>query len=281
MERRTLLYGAAATAALTSLRAAQAPSPLKGRLKQSATLGCFGKLRSDIEEVCKLASRVGLKGLDLVGPKEYPVMKKYGLVPTMIYGTRSIPDSINRTEFHDVCEKQVREGIAQAVAEGGPNVILLAGNRRGMPDEQAIENSLMFINKVKAEAEDKKITLCLELLNSKVNHKDYQADRTSYGVEICKRANSPRVKLLYDIYHMQIMEGDVIRTIRDNIQWFGHFHTAGNPGRNELGPNQELNYRAIAQAIFDTGYTGYLAHEYSPLGDPVKGIEEATRVCDV
>jgi hydroxypyruvate isomerase len=199
----------------------------------------------------------------------------------MIYGTRSIPDGINRTEFHDACEKQVREGIAQAVAEGGPNVILLAGNRRGMADEQAIENSLAFINRVKAEAEDKKVTLCLELLNSKVDHKDYQADRTSYGVEICKRANSPRMKLLYDIYHMQIMEGDIIRTIRDNIQWFGHFHTAGNPGRNELGPNQELNYRAIAQAIFDTGYTGYLAHEYGPLGDPVLGIEQATRACDV
>jgi hydroxypyruvate isomerase len=208
-------------------------------------------------------------------------MKKHGLVPTMIYGTRSIPNGINRAEYHAECEKQVREGIAQAVAEGGPNVILLAGNRREMPDAQAIENSVAFINKVKAEAEDKGITLCLELLNSKVNHKDYQADRTSYGVEICKQVNSPRAKLLYDIYHMQIMEGDVIRTIRENIKWFGHFHTAGNPGRNELSPTQELNYRPIAQAIVETGYTGWLAHEYSPLGDPLAGLEEAFRVCDV
>jgi hydroxypyruvate isomerase len=278
MTRRTLLSSLAAAGAVA--RAAQ-DTALKGRLKQGATLGCFGKLRSDLEEVCRIASRLGLKGLDLVGPKEYPTMKKYGLIPTMIYGTRSIPNGINRTEYHEQCEKEVRDGIAQAVAEGGPNVILLAGNRRGMTDEQAIENSVAFINKVKAEAEDKRVTLCLELLNSKVNHKDYQADRTSYGVEICKRVGSPRVKLLYDIYHMQVMEGDIIRTIRDNIQWIGHFHTAGNPGRNELGPNQELNYRAIAQAIVDTGYTGYLSHEYSPLGDPVQGLEQAVRTCDV
>ncbi len=278
MTRRTLLSSLAAAG--LAARADQ-NAALKGRLKQGATLGCFGKIRSDLEEVCRFASKVGLKGLDLVGPKEYPTMKKYGLVPTMIYGTRSIPNGINRTEYHDQCEKEVREGIAQAVAEGGPNVILLAGNRRGMPDEQAIENSFAFINKVKAEAEDKRITLCLELLNSKVNHKDYQADRTSYGVEVCKRVNSPRVKLLYDIYHMQIMEGDIIRTIRDNIQWIGHFHTAGNPGRHELDASQELNYRAIAQAIVDTGYAGYLSHEYSPVGDPARGIEEAVRTCDV
>jgi hydroxypyruvate isomerase len=278
MNRRAFLSGVAASAAVATSNAAQ-NAPLKGRLKQAATLGCFGKLRSDLEAVCQLASKVGLKGLDLVGVKEIPSMKKYGLIPTMIYGTRSIPNGINRTEFHEQCEKEVREGLAFAAAENGPNVILLAGNRRGMADEQAIENSVAFINKVKAEAEDKKITLCLELLNSKVNHKDYQADRTSYGVEICKRVNSPRMKLLYDIYHMQIMEGDIIRTIRENFQYIGHFHTAGNPGRNELSPTQELNYRAIAQAIVATGYTGYLAHEYSPLGDPVKGIEEAVSAC--
>ncbi|MCL6545850.1 MAG: TIM barrel protein [Bryobacteraceae bacterium] len=280
MNRRKFLYGAAASAALLPSAPAQAPAALKGRLKQSATLGCFGKMRNDLEAVCQLAVKVGLKGLDLVGPKEIPTMRKYGLVPTMVYGTRSIPDGINRTEFHEKCEKEVREGIALAVAEKGPNVILLAGNRRGMPDEQAIENSVAFIKRVIAEAEDKGITLCLELLNSKVNHKDYQADRTAYGVEICKRVNSPRMKLLYDIYHMQIMEGDIIRTIRDNIQYIGHFHTAGNPGRHELDENQELYYPAIARAIVETGYTGYLAHEYSPLGDPVKAIEQAVRACD-
>jgi hydroxypyruvate isomerase len=277
--RRGFIGGVAASAALAESGAAQ-NAPIRGRLKQAATLGCFGRLGSDLEEVCRLASKVGLKGLDLAGPKEIATMKKYGLLPTMVYGARSIPNGINRTEYHQQCEKEVREGLAFAAAQGGPNVILLAGNRRGMADEQAIDNSVAFINKVKAEAEDKKITLCLELLNSKVDHKDYQADRTSYGVEICKRVNSPRMKLLYDIYHMQIMEGDVIRTLRANIQYIGHFHTAGNPGRNELGPAQELNYHAIAHAIVAAGYTGYLAHEYSPLGDPVKGIEEAVNACD-
>ncbi len=278
MTRRTLISSLPAAGVAAG---AVQNSALKGRLKQGATLGCFGKLRSDLEEVCRVGSKLGLKGLDLVGPKEYPTMKKYGLLPTMIYGTRSIPNGINRTEYHAECEKQVREGIDQAVSQGGPNVILLAGNRRGMPDEQGIANCVTFINKVKAEAEDKGITLCLELLNSKVNHPDYLCDHTTTGVEICKRVDSPRMKLLYDIYHMQIMEGDIIRTIRDNIRWIGHFHTAGNPGRHELDETQELNYRAIAQAIVDTGYTGYLSHEYSPVRDPVQGMEQAIRTCDV
>jgi hydroxypyruvate isomerase len=279
MTRRTLLTTLAVTGAASAGIAQTAQ--LKGRLKQAVTRGCFGKLSKDVEEMCKIASRLGVKGFDLVGPPEYPVLKKYGIVPTMIYGTRSIPKGINRIENHATCEKQVRDGIAEAVAQGGPNVIVLSGNRGGMGDEEGIANSVAFFNKVKAEAEDKGINLCMELLNSKVNHKDYMCDRTSWGVEVCKRVNSPRVKLLYDIYHMQIMEGDVIRTIRANIQWIAHFHTAGNPGRHELDATQELNYRPIAQAIVDTGYTGYLAHEYSPVGDPVKGLEEAVRICDV
>jgi hydroxypyruvate isomerase len=281
MTRRSLLSGLAASGAAAASAGAVQTAPLKGRLKQGATMSCFGKLRSDLDAVGQLASRLGLKGIDLVGPKEYPTLKKYGLLPTMIYGTSSISNGINRTDYHADCEKQVRDGIAQAVEQGGPNVIVLAGNRRGMTDEEGIATAVTFFGKVKAEAEDKNITLCLELLNSKVDHKDYQCDHTAWGVEVCKRVNSPRVKLLYDIYHMQIMEGDVIRTLRQNIQWIGHFHTAGNPGRHEPDATQELNYRAIAQAILDTGYTGYLSHEYSPLGDPAKGLEEAIRTCDV
>jgi hydroxypyruvate isomerase len=281
MTRRSLLSGLAVAGAAAGSAQAVQSVPLKGRLKQGATMGCFGKLRSDPEAVGQLASRLGLKGIDLVGPNYYAMLKKFGLLPTMIYGTNSIPNGINRTEYHEVCEKQTRDGIAQAVAQGGPNVIVLAGNRRGMSDEEGTANAVTFFNKVKAEAEDKNITLCLELLNSKVDHKDYQCDHTVWGVEVCRRVNSPRVKLLYDIYHMQIMEGDVIRTIRQNIQWIGHFHTAGNPGRREPDATQELNYRAIAQAIVDTGYTGYLCHEYGPAGDPAKGLEEAVRTCDV
>ncbi len=270
---------AASSVGLAASRTAGA-APLKGRLKQAATRGCFGR-GMQLEDMCREAARLGLKGIDLVGPADFPILKKYGLIPTMVPGGASIADGINRTENHDGIEKRLREAIDVAAANHAPNVILLSGNRRGLPDEKGVENSVVFFNRVKSHAEDKNVTLCLELLNSKVNHPDYQCDHTSWGVEVCKRANSPRVKLLYDIYHMQIMEGDIIRTIRDNIQWFGHFHTAGNPGRHEFDETQELQYRPICQAIVEAGFTGYLAHEYSPLKDPMKSLEEAIRICDV
>jgi len=260
MTRRSFLPAVAVSGAL----AAGQSAALKGRLKQSATRGCFGKGKS-LDDICRDAVRLGLKGVDLVGPKDFPVLKKYGLVPTMTSGGASIAIGINRVEHHAEIEKRLRAAIDDAAAAGAPNVIMLSGERRGLPDDQGIENCVVFFNKVKAQAEDKGITICMELLNSKVNHPDYQCDHTAWGVEICKRVNSPRVKLLYDIYHMQIMEGDIIRTIRDNIQWIGHFHTAGNPGRHELDETQELNYRPICQAIVETGYTGYLAHEYLSL----------------
>ena len=255
---------------------------LKGRLKQSATRGCFGKGKS-LDEICRIAAEVGLKGVDLVGPQDWPTLKKYGLVPTMAPGGASIRDGINRVENHAAIEERLRTAIEQAAAAGVPNVIMLSGERKGLSDEKGADNCVAFFNKVKALAEDKGITVCMELLNSKVNHPDYQCDRTAWGAGVCpaQRVNSPRIKLLYDIYHMQIMEGDVIRTIRDNIKWIGHFHTAGNPGRHELDDTQELNYRPICQAIVDTGYTGYLAHEYSPLGDALKGLQQAIGICDV
>jgi hydroxypyruvate isomerase len=175
----------------------------------------------------------------------------------------------------------VKETIDQAVAAGAPNVIILSGERKGLSDEAGADNCVVFFNQIKKYAEDKQVTLCMELLNSKVNHPDYQCDKTKWGVDVCKRVNSPRVKLLYDIYHMQIMEGDIIRTIRENIQWIGHFHTAGNPGRHEISGDSELNYRPIAQAIVDTGYQGYLCHEYSPTKDALGMLDEALRICDV
>jgi hydroxypyruvate isomerase len=196
-------------------------------------------------------------------------------------GVASLTEGVNHAESHAAAEERFRGILKDAVEWNAPNIIILSGNRRGISEEQGMDNTVAFLNKIKGAAEDKSITVCLELLNSKVDHKDYQCDHTAWGVEVCKRVNSPRVKLLYDIYHMQIMEGDIIRTIRQNIQWIGHFHTAGNPGRHELDGNQELNYRPIAQAIVDTGYTGYLAHEYGPLGDPLRGLEEAVRICDV
>jgi len=265
MRRRDLL----ATAAALPVAAAAQTVQRKGRLKQCATMSCFGR-KATLEFVAREGARLGLKGIDLIGPSGWPVLKKYGLVPSMAPGGGTIADGINNKDNHAKIEKQIRENIELAAASGVPNVITLSGNRRGMADEPAIENCAAFLNRVKAMAEDKGVTVCLELLNSKVDHPDYHCDHTWWGVEVMKRVNSPRVKLLYDIYHMQIMEGDIIRTIRQNIQWIGHFHTAGNPGRHEIDATQELNYRAIAQAIVDAGFSGYFAHEYSPLGDPLK-----------
>jgi hydroxypyruvate isomerase len=274
--RRSLFAALAASPALLAQ-----PPALKGRLKQSATRGCFGR-RKSLDQIATEAAQLGLKGVDLVSPKDWPILKKHGLVPTMASSAgHSLTNGINRKEAHSHIEAAFRELIDQAAASGVPNIIALSGNRRGMSDEEGAENCALFLNRVKAQAEDKGVTICLELLNSKVDHPDYQCDSTAWGVDVMKRVNSPRVKLLYDIYHMQIMEGDVIRTIRDNIQYIGHFHTAGNPGRHEIDLSQELNYRAIAQAIVDAGFAGYLAHEYSPVGDPLKSLEEAIRICDV
>jgi hydroxypyruvate isomerase len=264
----------------SSFAVAQEPVQRKGRLKQGVTRGCFGR-NMPFEDMCRHAAQLGVKGFDLIGPKDFPTLKKYGLVPSMVPGGSGIRDGINRTDLHDKIEKLMREAITQAAAAGAPNVIVLSGERKGMPDEQGIENSVAFFNRVKAHAEDKGVTLCMELLNSKVNHPDYMCDRTKWGVEVCKRVNSPRVKLLYDIYHMQIMEGDIIRTIKENLQWIAHFHTAGNPGRHEFDDTQEMNYRGISRAIADMGFQGYLVHEYSPTRDPIKSLEEALAICDV
>jgi hydroxypyruvate isomerase len=264
---------------LPPLSAAQTV-PRKGRLKQAATRGCFGKM--PFEDVCREAARLGLKGIDLVGEKDWPTLKKYGLLSTMASSAgHSLTDGINRKERHDQIEPLFRAALEKAAAFGAPNIIVLSGNRRGMSDEEGAENCAAFLNRVKGLAEEKGITICLELLNSKVNHPDYQCDHTAWGVGVMKRVNSPRVKLLYDIYHMQIMEGDIIRTIKENIQYIGHFHTAGNPGRHEIDSSQELNYRPIAQAIVDAGFTGYFAHEYSPTKDAIRSMDEAIQICDV
>jgi hydroxypyruvate isomerase len=281
MTRRS--FWPAAVSALGAARlASAAPAPeRKGRLKQSVTRGVFGRGKP-LEECCKMAADLGIKGFDLIGPQDWPTLKKYGLLPTMTPGGTSIKDGINRVENHTRMAPACKEAILKAAEVGAPNVIVLSGERKGLADAQGIDNSVKFFNEVKGVAEDKGVTLCLELLNSKVNHPDYQCDHTWWGVEVCKRVNSPRVKLLYDIYHMQIMEGDVIHTIKDNIKWLGHFHTAGVPGRHEIDNNtQELNYRPVCQAIVEAGYTGWLAHEYSPLRDPMKSLEEAIEMCDV
>jgi hydroxypyruvate isomerase len=282
MTRRSLFRTAGAAAGALSLAGAATAqnAKIKDRLKQAATRGCFGKM--SLEDACQNAKRLGLHGIDLIGPQDWPTLKKHGLLSTMVPAAgHSLTEGINRKEAHDQIEPPFREMLQKAAEVGAPNIIVLSGNRRGMSDEQGLDNCVAFLNRVKKLAEDKNITICLELLNSKVNHPDYQCDHTAWGVEVMKRVDSPRVKLLYDIYHMQIMEGDIIRTITQNIKYIGHFHTAGNPGRHEIDSSQELNYGPIAMAIVNLGYTGYFSHEYSPVKDPLQSMQEAIRICDV
>src|ERR1700722_7574673 len=256
----------------------------KGRLKQCVTQGVFARGMS-FEDTCKEAAKLGIVGYDLRGPADWPTLKKYGLIPTMYPpgpgGT--IPDALNRVENHDRLEKAMHAALDESAANGVPNIITFSGNRKGMADAEGADHCVKFLNKVKAHAEDKGVTICMELLNSTVNHKDYMCDHTAWGVDVMKRVNSTRVKLLYDIYHMQIMEGDVGPTIKDNYQYLGHFHTGGNPGRHEIDDTQELNYRFIAKTIADLGFTGYVAHEYSPApgNDPIKSLNQAMEIFDV
>ncbi len=253
----------------------------KGRLKQALCRGVFKGLKIDFDGQCAEAARLGAYGIDLVGPAEFETLKKHGLIATMVSGGSGIKKGINDKANHAEIDPKMREAINAASAAGAPNVIALAGDRQGLTDEQGLENTVTFFNNIKGLAEEKNVTICMELLNSKVNHPGYMCDHTSWGVEVCKRVNSPRVKLLYDIYHMQIMEGDIIRTIKANFQYIGHFHTAGNPGRNEFDDTQELNYVGIAKAIADLGYQGYIAHEYTPTKEPLETLEKMMRLCEV
>jgi hydroxypyruvate isomerase len=194
----------------------------------------------------------------------------------------TIPIGLNRLENHDKVLESLKSDITLASAAKVTNVITFSGNRKGMPDGEGMANCAIALNKIKAYAEEKNVTVNLELLNSKVNHKDYMADHTAWGVALMKQVNSPRIKLLYDIYHMQIMEGDLIRTITENIAFIGHFHTGGNPGRNELDDSQEVNWHAVAKAIADTGYQGFLSHEFIPAKTPpIRGLEQAFEICTV
>src|SRR6202162_3441368 len=255
----------------------------KGRLKQCVTQGVFGR-GSNFEDTCRIAAGLGIVGYDLKGPADWPTLKKYGLIPTMYQGPGgTIPDALNRIENHDRLEKTMNAGIDEAAANGVPNIITFSGNRKGMADAEGADNCVKFLNKVKAHAEDKGVTICLEYLNSKVNHKDYMFDHIAWGVDVMTRVNSPRVKILFDIYHAQIMDGDIVRNIRDYFQWIGHFHTGGNPGRHEIDQTQELNYPFVMQAIADLGFTGFVSHEYSPTQghDPIATLNKAIEICDV
>ncbi len=284
-DRRTLLKatGAAAVGALAAgtARADDQPHTPKGNIKQSVCRWCYGRI--PLEKLAETAAKLGYKSVELLNPQEVLTVKKYGLTCAMLNGGRSvnIGNCLNRVENHDAIEKDLRAAIDFAAAEGLPNVICFSGNRRKMPEDEGLKNCAKGLKRVLGLAEEKKVTLCMELLNSKVDHKDYMCDHTTWGVELCKMVGSPRFKLLYDIYHMQIMEGDVIRTIRDNKEWLAHFHTGGNPGRHEIDETQELNYPAIMKAILATGFDGYVAQEFIPAREPLASLAQGFRICDV
>lgn len=250
----------------------------KGRINQSVSQWCYGKW--SLDELCQVSKKLGLKAIDLLGPGQFATVKKYGLVVSMV-NSHSLTNGLADKRYHDECLAKLRETIDATSEAGFPNVISFSGNRRGIPDDVGIENAVEALKKIVGHAEKKNVTIVLEYLNSKVNHKDYMFDRTAWGVEVCKQVGSDRVKILYDIYHAQIMEGDIIRTIRDNKDYIGHYHTGGNPGRNEIDDTQELYYPAIMKAIAETGFKGYVAHEFVPKRDPLESLTYAARICDV
>jgi len=288
MDRRELLgtlaagvAGAALPDRLTVVGASERPSVRSpGRLKQSVSYWPYGQI--PLATFAKDCKAIGLAAIDLLQPAEWKVVQDAGLVASMGYPSDR-PDFLgtgfNDTANHAMLLKELEKSIPLAKAAGVPNVITMFGNRRGKSDAEGMANSVAGLKKIAPLAEEMGVTVCVELLNSKGDHKDYQGDHTSWGVEVMKGVGSSRIKLLYDIYHMQIMEGDVIRTIRDNSQYLGHFHTGGVPGRHELDGSQELNWNAIAKAIADTGYTGYFAHEFMPTRDPMTSLREAYQTC--
>jgi hydroxypyruvate isomerase len=251
------------------------------RIKQSISWWCFVPQHMTLEALVRTAADIGYEAIELVTPEYWQLIKDHGLTIASFSGHQSIPDGLNRRENGNRIEAELRESIAQAEKWNIPNVIVFSGNRNGQDDTTGAEITTENLRRVSKIAEDAGVNLVIELLNSKVDHPDYQCDSTAWGVKVCQMVDSPRVKLLYDIYHMQIMEGDVIRTIRENHQYFGHYHTAGNPGRNEIDDTQELNYRPIMQAIVDTGYAGYVGQEFLPKHDAVESLKQAFEICDI
>jgi hydroxypyruvate isomerase len=283
--RRTLLKssvaGVAAIAAPSYASSFDAATtPRKGRIRQSVSRWCYEK--NPLDQLCEYAAKIGLMGVDLLQVEEYEIPRRYGLICTMGYaGGGDIGKALNRIENHAAIEQAFRVNIPLAAKAGVPNVITFSGNRGGMPDDEGARNTIAGLNRVKKIGEDHGVNICIELLNSKRDHHDYMCDHTTWGVRVVEEVNSPNVKLLYDIYHMQIMEGDLIDTIRQNIQWIGHFHTGGVPGRHELDGKQEVQWDGVMRGIADSGFKGYVAHEFVPSRDPLVSLREAADLCDV
>ncbi|WP_114749055.1 hydroxypyruvate isomerase family protein [Pleomorphovibrio marinus] len=259
----------------------QLPNELKGNINHSVCRWCYNEI--EFEDLCVAAKEIGLKSIELTGPEEWPILKKHGLDCALPWGAgKGIENGWNNPELHDELVKSYEEVIPKVADAGYKQIICFSGNRRGLDDEQGIVNCVEGLKRVMDTAEKHDVIMCLELLNSKVNHKDYQADHTAWGAEVCKGVGSEKMKLLYDIYHMQIMEGDVIATIREFHPYISHYHTGGVPGRNEIDETQELYYPAIMRAIVETGYKGYVGQEFIPKrDDKLASLKQGVEICDV
>ncbi len=286
MTRRRLLQSGAALAVAGALPAVRAEQPAikNKRLKQSIVRWCFEE-HWNMEQLCQQAKRLGCGSVEIVEPKDWPILKKHGLI-CAIAPSHGFDKGMNNPKYHEMCLDKMRAAIDACAEAGFPNVITFTGFREDVSDDDGIKNCVAGYKKIVGYAEKKKVTLCLEMLNSRVaekmkGHPGYQGDHTDYCIDILKKVGSPRLKLLFDIYHVQIMDGDVIRRIRQFAEYIGHVHTAGNPGRAELDDKQEINYPPIMRALVDVKYTGYVGQEFIPTRDPAKGLEQAVILCDV
>ncbi len=251
-------------------------------IRQSISWWCFANKGVADDVLLQKAKTIGYEAVELIGADRFDMARDSGFVIASHGGHQSISKGLNDPAEHDRIEGEIHKNLALAARYAIPNLIVFSGERReGLSEEAGIENTARGLQRVAKAAEDAGVTLALELLNSKVDHAKYQADHTAWGVSVCERVGSPRVKLLYDIYHMQIMEGDVIRTLTDNVAHIGHYHTAGNPGRRDMDDTQELNYPPIMRAIAATGYDGYVGHEFIPVGDPIAALKAAYDLCRV
>ena len=287
---KNLLAGTAALGSagllpsVASCQETQSSGVMKGNINHSVCRWCFGSI--PLEEFCAATKKMGIVAIDLVGPNDWATLKKHGLDSSMCNGAEiNLVDGWNNPKFHQTLIQRYSEMIPQVAKAGYKNLICFSGNRNGMDDETGLKNSAEGLKQIMKLAEQHKVVIVMELLNSKVDHKDYMCDKTAWGVELAKRVGSDNFKLLYDIYHMQIDEGDVIRTIRDNHQYIAHYHTAGVPGRHELDESQELFYPAIMRAILETGFKGYVAQEFIPSKEKkeqqLAALQQAVRTCDV
>ncbi|MGB9594805.1 MAG: hydroxypyruvate isomerase family protein [Candidatus Poribacteria bacterium] len=251
-----------------------------GRIKQSVCYWCFAN-KVKPEDLIKESAKIGYASIEMPPQEYYGMIRDHGMVIATAIGHASLTDGLNKRSNHDRIEQEILKNLEVAKKNGIVCLICFSGNRNGLSDEEGLDVTTEGLMRVAKAAEDAGIYLVLELLNSKRDHKDYQCDHTAWGAEVIKRVNSPKVKLLYDIYHMQIMEGDIIQTIKDNIQYIGHFHTAGNPGRRDLDEDQELYYPAIMRTIASTDYDLYVGQEFVPKGDPIEALKTAFKICDV